>query len=214
MSFLNRIFKRKANPSLDSVSFDTARYRYEGEADGHRTWFTPDGDGIGLFFFPEPPGLPTQARTSLELEEFYRGRVCNDQVRMVEFRLPSVADNPCIWMALKIPREPHGMTYIGSLTIPFVAFSFVVKMQCEERGITGIRETALLVKAQQESTVTLAADVKLAGDWNPDDECHDVKFPDHPVSRLRREFACIMATLQIQDTIKSERRFELPTRAA
>ena len=53
---------------------------------------------------PKPPDLPSEARTSSELQEFYRGRVCNDQVRIVEFRLPTVADTTCIWMILKIPH--------------------------------------------------------------------------------------------------------------
>ena len=132
MGIFDRSFKRKPNASLHSVSFDTTRYRYEGEEDGHRTWFTPDGDGIGVFFFPEPPNLPGQARTSMELQEFYRGRVCNDQVKMVEFRLLSAADITCIRMVLKIPRQPHGITYLGSLTIPFAEFSFVIKMQCDK----------------------------------------------------------------------------------
>lgn len=211
MGFFNRIFKHEPNASLDSVSFDVARYRYDGEADARRIWVTQDGDGIGLFFFPKPPDLPSQAQTSAEMQEFYRGRVGNDKVQMIEFGLPSVADIRCIWMVLKIPRDPHGMSYVGSLTIPFVEFSFVLKMQCEEQGITGIRETALFIKAQQEGAVTLAADGTLAGDWNPDDQSHDAEFPDHPVSRLRREFARIMATLQINDTTKNQRRFELPT---
>ena len=211
MGFFNRIFKHQPNASLDSVSFDVARYRYEGEANGHRVWFTPDGDGIGLFFFPKPPDLPSNAHTSAELQEFYRGRVGNDKVKIIEFGLPSVADIRCIWMVLKIPREPHGMMYVGSLTIPFAEFSFVLKIQCEEQGITGIRETALFIKAKQEGAVTFAADGTLAGDWNPDDPSHDAKFPDHPLSRLRREFACIMATLQVKDITKYEKRFELPT---
>jgi hypothetical protein len=36
------------------------------------------------------------------------------------------------------------MTYVGSLTIPFLDFSFVIKVQCEEKGATGIREAVLL----------------------------------------------------------------------
>jgi len=90
------------------------------------------------------------------------------------------------------------------------AFWFIIKMQCDERGITGIREAALLLTAQQEGKVTITPDGKVAGDWNPDDQRHDEKFPDHPVSRLRREFGSIKETLRIHDTIKHEKRFDLP----
>lgn len=106
------------------------------------------------------------------------------------------------------------MTYMGSLLIPFAAFWFIIKMQCDERGITGIRETALLLTAQQEGKVTITADDKLAGDWIPDDQRYDEKFPDHPVSRLRREFGRIRETLKIHHAFKNEKRFDLPTPAA
>jgi hypothetical protein len=36
-----------------------------------------------------------------------------------------------------------GVTYLGSLTIPFRDFSFVIKVQCWEEGITGLREALL-----------------------------------------------------------------------
>lgn len=213
MSIFDRFLNRKTKASLDSVSFDTTRYQFEGEVDGQRTWFTPEGDGIGLFFFPMPPDLPPGAQSSSELREFYRGLVCKDEVQMIEFRLLPVAGVSSIWMVLKIPAKPHGMTYLGSLTIPFAGFSFVVKMQCEEQGVTGLRETALFLKGQKEGSVTLGADGKFAGDWSPDDPRFDDMFPDHPLSRLRREFGHIVASLQIQEATKKERPFPLPQEA-
>src|SRR5258708_659306 len=149
MSIFKHIFKRKTVATLDSVSFDSTRYSFDKDANDERTWFTPSGDVVSLAFCSEPPKLPHQAQTSRELQEFYQGRVCNEQVRMIEFSLPRLADTTCIWTALKMQRQPHGMTYMGSLLIPFAAFWFIIRMQCDERGITGIRETALLVTAQQ-----------------------------------------------------------------
>jgi len=214
MSILNRIFKHKTYISLDAVSFDVSKYRYEREKDNERFWFTSSGDGISITFCPGPPSLPTTVNTIVELQQFYVGRVCNEQVRMAEFRISPVADVNSIWMILKLSRQPHGMDYIGSLTIPFADFSFVIKMQCDELGITGIRETALMLKARLEGKVAIGADGKLSGDWNPDAAVHDDKFPDHPISRLRREFAQIISSLKISDVTKRQKRFELPTPAA
>jgi hypothetical protein len=210
MSIFNRIFKRPQSRSFDSIAFDTKRYRYQGEQDDHRVWFTPDGDGIGLYFFPKQPDLPVGASSAAEVQESYRAKLPDGNAKIIEFQLPSIDEVKCIWMILKILRKPHGATYLGSLTIPFAEFSFVIKMQCEERGITGIREAALLILAQKEGTVTISADGKLAGDWNPDDERYDTKFPEHPLSRLRREFAQIKSTLQINQATKDRRRFALP----
>jgi hypothetical protein len=210
MSLFNQIFKRTQNTSFDSVSFDAGKYRYQGEAGDHRVWHTQDGDGLGLFYFRKRPDLPANAKTSAELEESYRAKIPDAESKIIEFQLPTVAEIKCIWMILKIPQKPHGMTYLGSLTIPFTEFSFVIKMQCEERGITGMRETALFIQCQKEGTVTLGPDGKLEGDWNPDNERYDSKFPDHPLSRLRREFAQIKATLRIEQATKDQKRFTLP----
>jgi hypothetical protein len=145
------IFSRKSSgkpqASIESISFDTARYRFKGNANGQRIWFTPDGDGVGILFFQVPPNLPRQTKTTADLQDFYRKSIGNEQVKMVEFRLLEVANVACIWMVLGIPQPSRAVTYVGTLTIPFAEFSFFIKMQCEERGTTGVREAILLDNA-------------------------------------------------------------------
>ena len=195
MSIFDRFLNKKPKASLDSVTFDTARYRYQGEAEvsGHGlrrrvTAAPPD------FLFQAGPDLPPGTKSRLELQEFYRGRICSGGVEMVEFRLKPVAGIPSVWMILKFPRKPHGMVYLRSLTIPFAMFSYVLKMQCEERGLTGIREAAIFLDAQAEGGVILEAAEELMGNFNSDDARYDDQFPNHPLSRLRREFAFIAHT--------------------
>ena len=45
---------------------------------------------------------------------------------------------------LKAPQQPHGMTCVGAITLPFRDFSFVIKAQCAEHGTTGVREAVTL----------------------------------------------------------------------
>jgi hypothetical protein len=196
--------------SLDSIHFDTARYESLGNDEGQRVWLTPQGDAISLNFFAKPPDILPDAKSEADLQEYYRSSVCNEQIRMVEFRLARTAGMPCLWMILKIRQQPTGMTYLGSLTIPFADFSFVLKMQCAERGITGMRDTALFIKAQQAGQVTITDDGKVVGDWNADDAAYDALFPDHPLSRLRHEFPRIMESLVIDETVKGQNPFGLP----
>ena len=49
-----------------------------------------------------------------------------------------------VWLIVKAPQKPHGMTYIGSLTFPFRNFSFVLKAVCVEHGTPGMREAVVL----------------------------------------------------------------------
>ena len=203
------MLEQKPYATLDSLSFDASRYHYQGDADGKRTWLTPAGDGIGVLYFPTRPGLPAQVHSIAELEQFYQERVCNDDVRMSEFNLVTADGIRCIWMILKVSLKPTGMVYLGSLTLPFAQFSYVIKMQCIERGVAGLRETMLLLKAQQDGSVTIGEDGNITGAWNPDDAIHDAEFPDHPLSRLRAEFTHIVTSLQVGEAIKNEARFDL-----
>lgn len=73
-----RFFKRGSNsgvkPSLDAVRFDTTGYAFQGEPRPEmlRVWHTPEGDGLGVYFFQVPPDLPAKAESVEELAANYR----------------------------------------------------------------------------------------------------------------------------------------------
>jgi hypothetical protein len=103
-----------------------------------------------------------------------------------------------------------GMTYLGSLTLPFKNFSYVLKIQCEERGPTGLREAVLLDKLIGEKKVHLDAAGKIVGHWNPDDPQFDDAIQAHPLSRLRRVLCKIQPAIRIDPKTKSSPGFRLP----
>ena len=106
---------------------------------------------------------------------------------------------------------PSGMTYLGALTLPFEAFSFVVKVQCEERGTTGLREAVLLDRrlAAGDQPTIKDGRMHLPG-WNPDAAEHDAMFPTHPVSRARRVLDHLRRTLVIDPSLAKLPGFPLP----
>ncbi len=106
------------------------------------------------------------------------------------------------------------MTYVGSLTIPFRDFSFVIKVQSEEHGITGMRETSLLTRrvvAGEELSFENGR-MKLP-DWNPDEEQFDAEFRMHPLSRVRRVLRDATNFLAIEAAITCLPGFTLPEAA-
>jgi hypothetical protein len=109
------------------------------------------------------------------------------------------------------PQKASGMTYLGSITIPFKDFSFVMKVQCTERGTTGIREAILFDKMRRTGVIEIESSGKITGDWNPDAPEHDAAFRQHPLSRLRRVLGRIEATAVIDVAVKSKPGFPLPT---
>src|SRR5438093_1256568 len=134
-----------AKPSLDSIRFNTAGYRFEGEPQPRdvRVWFTDDGDSVALYLFRVPPDLP-RVQTVDELRAWYARGLQASGGQLVETSVLRLADCAGVRVIFKVPQQLSGLTYVGSLTIPFRAFSFVVKVQCEEQGLTGFREAALL----------------------------------------------------------------------
>jgi len=210
-------FKRDSGaskPSLDAVSFDTTEYESQGEPEQGRlrVWFSPDGDGIGLYFFGKPPDLPANARTAAELRDYYDGVArAAGGVELVEASVCRAGQCQAVRVIFKTRQQPSGMTYVGSLTIPFREFSFVAKIQCEERGTTGVREAVLLDRRLQSGEVPSVSEgrMHLPG-WDPDAEGFDAGFPDHPVSRVRRVLRHVAASLMIEPAIARLPGFPLP----
>ena len=106
------------------------------------------------------------------------------------------------------------MAYVGAFILPFREHSFVIKIQAEERGITGMREAILLDAAISEGKVRIAADGAIEDDWNPEDRCHDEAFPDHPLSRVRSWLPRIRSNLTFDANLESVSQFEWPGESA
>ena len=116
---------------------------------------------------------------------------------------------PAVRFLFKIPKQPSGMVYVGSFTLPFRDFSFVIKVQAEEHGVTGVRE-AMLVERLLASGAATPATIFDSPAWNPDAEAFDAEFPDHPVSRVRRVLDRVAHSLTIEPSIAGLPGFPLP----
>lgn len=117
---------------------------------------------------------------------------------------------PAVRMIFKAPQQPTGMTYVGSITLPFRDFSFVIKVQCPERGWTGSREAMLLARRMAQGAVPVSEGrIELPG-WDPDAEDFDAEFPGHPVSRARRVLRRVAESLAIDPPVAGLPGFRLP----
>lgn len=140
---------------------------------------------------------------------------CNEyrsllRAEMVEASVEKVADLPVVRRIVKTAQTPTGMTYVGSYTLPFRDFSYVVKIQCEERGVTGIREAVLLDRGCSSGELEVDDAGTITGDWDPDNAVYDGDFRDHPLSRCRKSLRLIASSMSLADEIRSRPRFELP----
>lgn len=198
--------------TLDSIHFDTVGYEGGGDHEGGRVraWLTPEGDGVWLHVFRLPPDLPcTGSLTDLRADHARRLR--GTAIELVDVAIIEAAGSSAVRVVSKTPQEPSGHSYLAALTIPFRDFSFVVKVQCAELGMTGIREMALFTRRVFEvGDHPPGADLPDVPGWDPDGPEHDAAFPDHPLSRARRTLEHIRRTLVLDPALLAAPRFSLP----
>ena len=210
MGILTNIFGQRPLASPDSITFDASRYQFQGDRDGARVWFLPEGGGVGLYFFPRKPDLPMRATSVRQLRDSYAAQM-GGNLQVIECNVLPLDGVPSIWLIAKgLDEQKRAAVYLGSLTIPFRDFSFVIKIQCQEQGVTGMRETLLIAEALRKGTGHVEGDRFVPDGWAFDDEEFDDEVPKHPLSRVRRELRQIASSVRIEAKVKQQRRFELP----
>lgn len=211
--------------TLDSITFDAGNFTLHGDEEGVLTWFNAAGDGIGLYYFPIPPDIPADLNSLEDVRNAYRKLAAASGNAIIEVETPMVDGCAAVRTILKVPQQPHGMIYLGSLTLPFQDFSYVIKVQSEELGITGLRDSEVLDELLGTGEVTLdmngergrligwmldpydASIVSTFARNRAEAQEYDDRFPEHPLSRLRPTLSHIQDTMRVGDDIKREPRF-------
>jgi hypothetical protein len=207
--------RKSATPSIDSLRFAATGWKFHGEPEPGqmRLWETGDHDAVSLHFFGVPPNLPA-ARSVDEISAMYASGLAAAGGKVVECTIGRLAGCDAVRLLLKAPQKPHGMTYQGAVTVPFRDFSFVVKIQCAEHGMTGVREAILFdMRRRAGETPNVDRPGEPFPGWNPDAPEHDAAFPAHPISRLRRLLKGIEDSAVLDDKIRGLPRFRLPGRS-
>jgi len=203
-------------PSLASVTFDASTFYFQGEREGARIWHTPSGDGLGVLYFPLKPDIDADVRSIEKIRQAIRPRVTAAGAAIIELETTKTDGCLALRQIIKVPQQPHGMTYIGSLTLPFRDFSFVIKVQCQEHGTTGIRDAIIGAEADGDGRVTWDREgvrgwmhdpydptLHRGFHWNLSEAAeYDVRFPNHPLSRLRPVLAHLEMTLRVTKEVK------------
>ena len=196
-------------PLHDHARFADAEATPFGDQDAVRVWRTPDNDGIGLIVVDQAPDLP-RADSREEFERAYRGLFSDPRVKLMELELVAVDGVPAVRSIVATPQPTGGILFIGSLTIPFEGFAFLFKVQCEERGLKGVRERTVLDR-QIEAGLAAEGEDGITGEFEPYDAKYDADFPIHPLTRVRYWLPRIARHTLIDKAAKREPAFGLPT---
>ena len=183
---------------LDTISFDTFGWPLESDDGEARVWV---GVGVDIVlsehFFALPPNLPS-LRTE-DLRNFYESLLAGAGGTGEDIRTARIVEVdidlsvPVLRTLIRLP-QPDRYAFIGALTVPLAACSWVVKLAAMEGSITGVRESIAVVKTLRERTgQSLEA---IMADLDPYDRRWDYNVPWDPLSAVRDHLDRLQASLQ------------------
>lgn len=209
--------------NVEDVKFTIPGLRpYETEEDGPH-WVTPEGNVVSIHHYALPPDIPHPLGQIELIRKFYR-RLVAAHGALIEVENCSVSNLSGLQTILKFPMDEHGMIYVGSVTLPFVDQSYVIKIQAPEKGTTGIRDSIVAMKlgmgvANMQPPPTglkrlFASKVEPWFQdpydpqfWSPimrnrsDSPEYDKDFPEHPLSQVREFLGNLSGSLTFNPDI-------------
>lgn len=155
---------------------------------------------LSLNYFNIPPDLPTMQDVDV-LRNMYRSQVSEAQAGIVEAEIKTIGGFQAVRLIIKMSMGNFGMFYLGSLTFPFENCSYVLKIEHSEQGATGVREAIIGNELMASGQVTITDDGFEGWAKDPyqadfkggllmnlsEAEKYDERFPDHPLSLVRKE---------------------------
>ena len=211
-------------PDLDSLHFDHDGWQAIESKPHIRVW----GDDIrslssvlSLEYFDKPPEIAVSLKDINSIRFIYRDLANQSGAGLIFADTFIINGTDCIETIFKMRQANRGIVYIGSLTIPFAQFSYVVKVQTVEIGFTGVREA--VVYNQLLDTAQFDADGKIAN-WEKDPYDpngaypfmpnmaeaieYDAMFPQHALSRVRETMKSVRETIAFSDELRGASRFD------
>lgn len=208
--------KKKIKANLHSVTIPDQGWTKVSEDDEAIRWVNSQQSAlIVLHFFDKEPDLPT-AKDLDYLKKFYRNIAAASNGGVIETDIINLHNIPCVKTIIKIPQQETGMAYIASITIPFENCSYVVKIQADEIGITGMRDALILDRLHKAGEVEIEEEnIKnwFEDPYDPDFrqgtlmnqselEKFDPEFPEHPLSVARSLIRSTAETIIFKKEIK------------
>jgi hypothetical protein len=202
------------------IAFDETDFERQGERDGAFVWFTPKGDGLGLYHYAVPPDIEADLRSVDSLRTAYRRNALKVGVGVVEIETCVVDSCTAVRTLFKVAQQPTGRSYVGALTFPFQHFSYVFKVQCPELGITGVRDAVVCAKLISTGEIKIDSTSGEVLGWLDDPydpnetgaltrnrserREYDSQFPDHPLSRARWVLDHLQQTAAVEDAVRRQ----------
>lgn len=204
--------------SIDAVQFDTSGLKGLESTPNCKRWSSGRALEVSLRCIEMPPDIPCALSNKEGIRDYLRRCAIQGGGGLVEADVIKIGQVPCAKTIVKVPQQPSGTAYVGSITIPLAQGSYVIRVQSVETGITGMRESAILNNLTAAGKVTISDDgvlqnwerdpydPKIKGDDlvlrnQSEDERYDKLFPTHPLTRVRVALKAILRTIKLDKSV-------------
>lgn len=200
-------------PNVDDVQFDEAGWQQVEKKDHIQVWADDIKNltaVLSVELFTGRPEIAVSLEEINKIRFLYRDIANQSGAGLISADVIDVDGIGGIQTIFKLPQPNRGYVYVGSITVPFAEFSYVVKIQCIEKGYIGLREAVILDQLFDEGHEVDDMTGLLKG-WEKDpyapdavfplmpnlaeDEKYDEDFPLHALSRVRETLRKIAASL-------------------
>ena len=211
-------------PDLKSLQLDLTGWTLDQEEAEAAIWLDKETDILALNLFNAQPDIPAPCNGVEGLRNHFRQLAHAHGSGIVEVDVVHIHNIACGRLIIKTPQTPSGCSYRGTILIPRQNFSFVIRVQCLEHGVTGGKEVLVMMVEDSNLTTESVGEeyvehpifgrVLKKGEmrgwvkdpYDPqfdnialfnlaDNPQYDAQFPDHPLSRVRRKLTHIINTV-------------------
>lgn len=212
--------KQESNASfpykVKHLEYRVPEWNFAGEHsdEANHIWYVKDTPAIAMVhYFEMEPDLPTLRDLQL-YRVSTRDAIRKSNGALIKAEFTKIDGVPATEQIIKVPLQPSGMGYVGAFTIPFKRCSYVLKVQCQEVGVTGMRDSTIFSKLLSEGKLKLE-DGPIPNGWARDpydssinegllmnlseSEEFDDMFPQHPLTIIRSVMKTMQHAVKISD---------------
>jgi len=184
----------KQKTELGILEFETFGWELHEQTAQSTSWVCPNFPAMITYYFIDgKPDIPTP--DSEDLIRFYFRQRLQETSKggLIECNILRINKIPVIENLVKVPKTGTGIIYVYTLNFLLKDKSYIISIQAEEMGMSGVRETTL---APQILGADLDLEKWMRDPYDPsykaglrmnlgEVEKYDSMFPSHPLSLLR-----------------------------
>ena len=222
--FFYSMFFRQPKLHISDLQYEPKDWLMDASSDFERRWQCTDYRGIlQINYIPAKPDLPKRGFDNNRLfQDFFRTAALKSNGGLILTETIELDAIRGVKNILKAPQQ-LGMRYMGAYLFPFRNCSFGIKFITEEFEQMGMRESMIAAEFFDGKILPISQDEKITTGWYKDPYLdnikkgslmsvaeqakYDLRFPEHPLSKLRFWMDDLEQNLTFQEKVHKLKAF-------